>query len=82
MEQRLRSQRSGVVDIAPEQYQQLRKTYLSSVTLESLNQALRLQLAQNATLLLQQQPGEPEANLKELLDMYNGMMKPADSTGG
>ncbi|OSM95221.1 M16 family metallopeptidase [Lonsdalea populi] len=79
MEQRLRSQRSGVVDIAPEQYQQLRKNYLSSVTLESLNRALRLQLAQPATLLLQQQPGEPEANLKELMDRYNGMMTQAES---
>ncbi|MFP1859928.1 M16 family metallopeptidase [Lonsdalea quercina] len=79
MEQRLRSQRSGVVDIAPEQYQQLRKHYLSAVTLGSLNQALRLQLAQNATLVLQQPPGEPEANLKELQDRYNELMKPAES---
>lgn len=45
MSQRLRSQQSGVVDIAPELYQKLRQEFLSSLTLETLNQALKLQLS-------------------------------------
>ncbi|VTR49809.1 Uncharacterised protein [Serratia fonticola] len=60
MSQRLRSQQSGVVDIAPEQYQKLRQAFLSSLTLESLNQELKLQLSQDATLVLLQPKGEPE----------------------
>ncbi|PWC15217.1 M16 family metallopeptidase [Brenneria corticis] len=76
MDQRLRSQRNGVVDIAPEQYQKLRQAYLSSLTLDTLNQALRQQLSQEATLMLIQQPGEPEVNMKELQTAYSRIMTP------
>jgi len=41
--QRLRSLQNQVVDIAPEQYQKLRKKFLSSLTLDMLNQDLRQQ---------------------------------------
>ncbi len=77
MSQRLRSQQSGVVDIAPEQYQKLRQAFLSSLTLESLNQELKLQLSQGATLVLLQPKGEPEMNMKQLQETYNGIMAPA-----
>ncbi|WJY15209.1 pitrilysin family protein [Pectobacteriaceae bacterium CE90] len=78
MEQRLRSQRNGVVDIAPEQYQKLRHDYLSSITLEMLNQELRQQFSQDATLVMVQKQGEPEVNIKALMETYNRLMKPAE----
>ncbi|CAI1163676.1 Peptidase M16 inactive domain [Serratia proteamaculans] len=77
MSQRLRSQQSGVVDIAPEQYQKLRQEFLSGLTLEGLNQELKLQLSQDATLVLMQPKGEPEMSMKQLQETYNGIMSPA-----
>lgn len=77
MSQRLRSQQSGVVDIAPEQYQKLRQEFLSGLTLEALNQELKLQLSQDATLVLMQPKGEPEMSMKQLQETYNGIMSPA-----
>lgn len=74
MSQRLRSQQSGVVDIAPEQYQQLRQAFLSSLTLASLNQELKQQLSQDATLVLLQPKGEAEMNMKQLQETYNSIM--------
>ncbi|AHG20404.1 peptidase [Chania multitudinisentens RB-25] len=76
MSQRLRSQQSGVVDIAPEQYQRLRQAFLASLTLEALNQELKLQLSQDATLVLMQPKGEPEMNMKQLQETYNSIMAP------
>ncbi|RJL52944.1 M16 family metallopeptidase [Pectobacterium carotovorum] len=77
MDQRLRSQQNGVVDISPEQYQKLRQTYLSALTLDMLNQELHQQLVQDTTLMLIQQPGEPEANMKALQEAYDRIMTPA-----
>ncbi|MEH2922298.1 M16 family metallopeptidase [Samsonia erythrinae] len=77
MERRLRSQQNGVVDIAPEQYQKLRQSYLSALTLDRLNQELHQQLSQDATLMLIQQQGEPEANMKALQAAYDQIMAPA-----
>ncbi|ACS87642.1 M16 family metallopeptidase [Musicola paradisiaca] len=76
IDQRLRSQKNGVVDIAPEQYQKLRQVYLASVTLEALNQELHQQLSQTATLMLLQPQGEPEANMKGLQETYLRIMAP------
>lgn len=75
--QRLRSQKNDVVDIAPEQYQRLRQAYLASLTLDTLNQELRQQLSQPATLMLVQQKGEPEADMKALQATYQRIMQPA-----
>ncbi|MCI4236608.1 insulinase family protein [Dickeya dianthicola] len=80
MDQRLRSQKNGVVDIAPEQYQKLRQNYLSSVTLEMLNQELHQQLSQEATLVMLQPQGEPEANMKALRETYMSIMQPDNGT--
>ncbi|AKF36259.1 M16 family metallopeptidase [Yersinia enterocolitica] len=76
MSQRLRSQQSGVVDIAPEQYQKLRQAFLSGLTLAELNQELKQQLSQDTTLILTQPKGEPEVNVKALQDAYNAIMTP------
>ncbi|MDN0107140.1 pitrilysin family protein [Yersinia rochesterensis] len=76
MSQRLRSQQSGVVDIAPEQYQKLRQAFLSGLTLTVLNQELKQQLSQDTTLILTQPKGEPEVNVKALQDAYNAIMTP------
>ncbi|MEC5319509.1 pitrilysin family protein [Brenneria populi subsp. brevivirga] len=77
MEQRLRSQQNGVVDIAPEQYQKLRQTSLSELTLDMLNQELHQWLSQDAALMLIQQQGEPEAHMKTLQEAYSRIMTPA-----
>ncbi len=76
MSQRLRSQQSGVVDIAPEQYQKLRQAFLSGLTLAELNRELKQQLSQDTTLVLMQPKGEPEVNVKALQESYNGIMAP------
>jgi len=76
MSQRLRSQQNDVVDIAPEQYQKLRNEFLTKLTLEMLNQELRGQLSQNATLVLMQPKGEPEINMKALQETYEHIMAP------
>lgn len=76
MQQRLRSQRNGVVDIAPEQYQKLRQAYLSELTLPLLNQELHQQLSQETTLMLKQQKGEQEVNTKALYEVYSKIMTP------
>ncbi|RLM16182.1 peptidase [Gibbsiella quercinecans] len=77
MSQRLRSQQSGVVDIAPEQYQKLRQALLADLTLDALNQELKAQLAQDATLILVQPKGEPEMSMKQLQQTYERSMTPA-----
>ncbi|MCB5312493.1 M16 family metallopeptidase [Yersinia intermedia] len=76
MSQRLRSQQSGVVDIAPEQYQKLRQAFLSGLTLAELNQELKQQLSQDTTLILTQPKGEPEVDVKALQAAYNAIMTP------
>ncbi|MCW2484052.1 insulinase family protein, partial [Candidatus Symbiopectobacterium sp. NZEC135] len=76
MQQRMGSQRNGVVDIAPEQYQKLRQAYLSELTLPLLNQELHQQLSQDTTLMLKQQKGEAEVNTKALYEAYSKIMTP------
>jgi predicted Zn-dependent peptidase len=77
MSQRLRSQQNGVVDIAPEQYQQLRQQFLSTLTLPVLNQELKQQLSREPALLIAQPKGEPEVNAAELRAVYDNVMAPA-----
>jgi len=81
MSQRLRSQQSGVVDIAPEQYQKLRQQFLSTLTVVDLNQELKQQLSPEATLILAQPKGEPEVNIKELQETYSHIMQPLPVAG-
>jgi len=76
MSQRLRSQQNAVVDIAPEQYQKLRQTFLSELTLDQLNQELRQQLTQDMTMVLMQPQGEPETKVKMLLESWQKVMTP------
>jgi len=72
--QRLRSQQNQVVDIAPEQYQKLRQSFLDSLSLDMLNMDLRQQLSQDMALILQQPTGEPEFNMKDLQETWNKIM--------
>lgn len=72
--QRMRSLQNQVVDIAPEQYQKLRQSFLDSLTLEMINQDLRQQLSQDMALILQQPTGEPEFNMKDLKDTWGKIM--------
>lgn len=74
--QRMRALQNQVVDIAPEQYQKLRQEFLSSLTVESLNQDLRQQLSQDMALILQQPKGEPEYNMKDLQETWSKLMTP------
>ena len=60
--QRLISQQNGVVDIAPEQYQRLRQSFLAGQTLEQVNMEVRRLLSQEAAFVLTQ-PKE-----KQLMD--------------
>ena len=76
MSQRLRSQQNAVVDIAPEQYQKLRQEFLSSLTLDMLNQELRQQLTQDMTLVLMQPQGEAEINAGLLQQHWQQIMSP------
>ncbi len=76
MSQRLRSQQNDVVDISPEQYQKLRNEFLNGLSLQMMNQALRSQLSQNATLVLLQPSGEPEVNMKTLQENFQHILDP------
>lgn len=80
MSQRLRSQQNGVVDIAPEQYQQLRQEFLSTLTLPVMNQELKQQLSREPALVLAQPKGEPEVNAGELRAIYDKIMAPAEAS--
>ena len=75
----MRSLQNQVVDIAPEQYQKLRQEFLSSLTVESLNQELRQQLSQDMALILQQPKGEPEYNMKDLQETWSKLMTPTSA---
>ncbi|HAZ53643.1 MAG TPA: hypothetical protein DCY50_01065, partial [Franconibacter helveticus] len=74
--QRMRSLQNQVVDIAPEQYQKLRQSFLSSLTLDQLNQDLRQQLSQTMSLILLQPKGEPEYDMQELQATWDKIMTP------
>jgi predicted Zn-dependent peptidase len=77
--QRMRSLQNQVVDIAPEQYQKLRQSFLNNLTLTMLNQDLRQQLSQEMTLVLLQPKGEAEYNMKELQATWEKVMTPAQT---
>lgn len=74
MSQRLRSQQSGVVDIAPEAYQKLRQAFLNGMTLDELNQELHAILSREPAMVLRQPRGETEENVGKMLENYNQIM--------
>lgn len=76
--QRLCSQQNAVVNIAPEQYQNLRQAFLSELTREQMNQELRQQLTQKLTMVLMQPQGEPETNVKMLQESWDKVMAVPD----
>lgn len=80
MGQRMRALQNQVVDIAPEQYQKLRQEFLSTLTVDMLNQDLRQQLSQDMGLVLLQPKGEPEYNMKDLQATWEQLMTPTAAT--
>ncbi|WOZ77679.1 M16 family metallopeptidase [Kosakonia sacchari] len=74
--QRMRSLQNQVVDIAPEQYQKLRQSFLNNLTPQMLNQDLHQQLSQDMALVLLQPKGEPEFNMKDLQATWDEVMAP------
>ena len=78
--QRMRSLQNQVVDIAPEQYQRLRQSFLNGLTKEMLNQDLRQQLSQDMALVLLQPKGEPEYNMKELQANWETLMSTGEQS--
>ncbi|MBK4716797.1 MULTISPECIES: M16 family metallopeptidase [Tenebrionibacter/Tenebrionicola group] len=78
MEQRLRSLQNQVVDIAPEQYQQLRQAFLDSLSLQVMNRDLGRLLQQDMAMVLQQPAGEPELNMKSLQATWDKLMAPLE----
>ncbi|MGP3590674.1 M16 family metallopeptidase [Vagococcus sp. WN89Y] len=80
--QRMRSLANQVVDIAPEQYQNLRKSFLDSLTPEMLNRDLHQQLSQDMALILLQPKGEPEFNMQELQATWDSIMSPVTPAAG
>ncbi|MEG3133601.1 pitrilysin family protein [Rouxiella sp. T17] len=79
MSQRLRSQQNAVVDIAPEQYQKLRQTFLSTLTLPDFNQELKQQLSHAPSLLLAQPKGEEELSVKTLQETFDAIVVPVSA---
>lgn len=76
MNQRVRSWQNQVVDIAPEQYQKLRDTFLSTITLADINQELHQMLSQDMALMLLQPQGETEYNMSALKAIWDAQMAP------
>ncbi|CCK14340.1 Protein YhjJ, putative peptidase [Cronobacter universalis NCTC 9529] len=74
--QRMRSLQNQVVDIAPEQYQNLRQSFLNNLTAAELNQDLRQQLSQEMALVLLQPKGEEEYSVKALQETWDRIMTP------
>lgn len=66
IERRLIFRRNKIADIAPEQFQKLRKAFLTSLNLAILNQAIFQQLSQPATLLLRQRDDQPSIDIAQL----------------
>lgn len=78
--QRMRSLENQVVDIAPEQYQNLRKDFLNNLTPEMLNRDLHQQLSQDMALVLLQPKDEAEFNMQALQATWDSIMSPATET--
>ncbi|MGL4858153.1 MAG: M16 family metallopeptidase [Enterobacteriaceae bacterium] len=68
--QRLLLQQRNMVDISPENYQQLRSHFLEALSLDKLNSAMRTLLSQEPVLVLTQPEGEPEGDVKGLSALY------------
>lgn len=79
--QRIRSLQNQVVDIAPEQYQQLRQQFLDGMTSAKLNDSIHRQLMSNIVLVLFQSPTATTAyDLQQLQADWDKIMQPASDT--
>ncbi|MBD2809543.1 insulinase family protein [Xenorhabdus sp. Vera] len=74
--QRLLSQQNNVIDIAPEQFQRLRQTFLSSLTPQLLNKKLKEMLSQEISFILVQPKGEASVDVNQIKNSFNQIMRP------
>ncbi|CDL85096.1 insulinase family protein [Xenorhabdus szentirmaii] len=74
--QRLLSQQNNVIDIAPEQFQRLRQSFLSSLTPQILNKKLKEMLSQEISFILIQPKGEAKVDVNRIKDSFNQIMRP------
>ncbi|MDB9567049.1 M16 family metallopeptidase [Providencia rettgeri] len=74
--QRLISQQNGVVDIAPEQYQRLRQTFLASQSLEQVNMEARRLLSQEAAFVLAQPKDKQMMDAERIRQKFTKVLWP------
>lgn len=74
--QRLISQQNGVVDIAPEQYQRLRQTFLASQSLEQVNMEARRLLSQEAAFVLAQPKDKQMMDAEQIRQKFTKVLWP------
>ncbi len=74
--QRLISQQNGVVDIAPEQYQRLRQTFLASQNLEQVNMDVRRLLSQEAAFVLAQPKEKQTMDAEQIRQKFSKALWP------
>ncbi|HFD3738470.1 TPA: hypothetical protein ACF3RY_007272, partial [Pseudomonas aeruginosa] len=78
--QRLISQQNGVVDIAPEQYQRLRQSFLASQSLEQVNMEARRLLSQEAAFVLAQPKDKQTMDAEQIRQKFIKALWPQAST--
>ncbi|MDR2227612.1 MAG: insulinase family protein [Providencia sp.] len=74
--QRLISQQNGVVDIAPEQYQRLRQTFLAAQSLEQVNMEARRLLSQEPAFVLAQPKDKQTMDAEQIRQKFNKTLWP------
>lgn len=74
--QRLISQQNGVVDIAPEQYQRLRQSFLAGQTLEQVNMEVRRLLSQEAAFVLTQPKDKQLMDAEQIRQKFTKVLWP------
>nr|WP_282666997.1 insulinase family protein [Providencia rustigianii] len=74
--QRLISQQNGVVDIAPEQYQLLRQTFLGSQNIDQVNMEARRLLSQEAAIVLAQPKEKQTMDAEQIRQKFTQTLWP------
>ncbi|SET63519.1 insulinase family protein [Thorsellia anophelis] len=77
IDNRIHSQQNGIVDISLEQYQQLRQNFLSTLTLDEINDAIEAFLSRPATLVIRQPSGEIEIDVEPMYQKYIELIHPS-----
>lgn len=80
VDNRIHAQQNGIVDISLEQYQQLRQSFLSSVTLDEVNEAVEYFLSRPVTIVLRQPEGNNEQDPAYFYQKYIDEIKSNQSS--